>query len=132
MQVKTGSMENAISVDDIVIEKIIKNKNEIKVNDIVTYKKDNYLITHRVKKVLDNTIITQGDANNTEDEPIEKKEVVAKTIKVIHNVAIWKKVFKTKSVYIPLLLTLIMFIITISIKDEKKVEELDEKKEKKE
>ena len=128
MQVKTGSMEKAIYVDDIVIEKILKKSDEIVENDIITYKKDGLLITHRVKKIKNDEIITKGDANNSEDEPISKDNVIGKTIIVIHDIAIWKKVFTTKNVYIPMIITVILFMITFLIKD-KETEDINEKKE---
>ena len=141
LQVKTGSMEDTIHVNDIVIEKILKDKNNIKVNDIISYKEENYIITHRVIEVRDDKIITKGDANNAEDDPIAKDAVIGKVTKIVPNISIWIDVFKNKSVFSLAIITIILFIITFSIKTdeekedkkakEEKVEESNEKKDEK-
>lgn len=78
--VATGSMSGTIEVNDVVI---VKLQDDIKVNDIITYKgDDNEFITHRVVKKIGNQIITQGDVNNTEDDPITKSDVVG-TVKLV-------------------------------------------------
>ena len=76
-EVETGSMEDGIHPGDYVL--IYKKKN-YKVGDIVTYKKDNYYITHRIIKEDSKGVITKGDANNTEDEKIKKDSIVGKVI----------------------------------------------------
>lgn len=79
--VATGSMSGTIEVNDVVIVKIGEEAN---INDIITYKTDDgEFITHRVVKKIDNQIITQGDVNNTEDEPISKEDIVGKVTMVI-------------------------------------------------
>ena len=65
-EVQTGSMKPAISPSDVIIVKSDKNPN---VNDIITYKKDNDFITHRVVEKSGNNYITKGDANKDEDLP---------------------------------------------------------------
>ena len=70
--VLTGSMEPKINIGDIVI---IKETNDIKVNDIVSFKIDNSIITHRVTDIRHDdennlTFITKGDANNGYDNEI--------------------------------------------------------------
>lgn len=88
LSAETGSMSPTIEKGDIVI---IKIGDEIKENDIITYKKDNVLITHRISKINENTIIAKGDYNNTDDVPIQKEQVVGKVVFIVNNVEIWKK-----------------------------------------
>lgn len=77
-EVETGSMEHGIHVGDYVL---ISKKNEYVVGDIVTYKKDNYFITHRIIKSIDgDKVITKGDANNAADEEISMNAIVGKVI----------------------------------------------------
>lgn len=77
-EVETGSMEQGIHVGDYVL---ICRKNEYVVGDIVTYKKDDYYVTHRIiKSINGNKVITKGDANNTEDEEISIHAIVGKVI----------------------------------------------------
>lgn len=72
--VATGSMSGTIEVNDVVIVKLNK---EASVGDIITYQtEDGAFITHRVVKEIGSQLITQGDVNNTEDDPISKEDMV--------------------------------------------------------
>lgn len=77
-RVVTGSMEDTIKVNDYIIVKKTKN---VKVNDIVTFEKDGSFITHRIIKKDGNEIITKGDANNAEDDPITKDMILGKYVR---------------------------------------------------
>jgi signal peptidase I len=76
-EVKTGSMEDGIHAGDYIL--IIK-KNNYKVGDVVTYKKDGYHVTHRIIKKYSNKVITKGDANNIADEEIKASKIIGKVI----------------------------------------------------
>ena len=77
-EVETGSMESGIHVGDYVL---ICRKNEYVVGDIVTYRKDHYYVTHRIiKSINGDKVITKGDANNVEDDEIDKSAIVGKVI----------------------------------------------------
>jgi len=115
-QVKTGSMSGTMEIGDIIVVKLTK---DVKENDIVTYQQDNILITHRIIEKQGEDIITKGDANNKEDDPIKSDDIIGKVEYTLKNVEIWKKVFKTPEVYTLIIITLILFGITISIKDKK-------------
>ena len=114
LSTETGSMAPTIEKGDIVI---IKIGDEIRENDIITYKKNNVLITHRIMNIDGDTIIAKGDYNNTEDDPITKSQVIGKTVFIVHNVEIWKKVFTDMHVIIPVVITIILFILMISYKE---------------
>jgi len=116
-EVKTGSMSGTMEIGDIIIVKIT---NDVKKDDIVTYEEEQSLITHRIIDIKENTITTKGDANNTQDEPIEKERVIGKVVHIFKNIEIWKNVFKSPQVYLPVIATLILFGITISIGEKKK------------
>lgn len=67
----SGSMEPNISINDLVIIKEV-DKSEIKKGDIVSFKINGEIITHRVINVETDTngeplYTTQGDANNIQD-----------------------------------------------------------------
>ena len=76
-KIGSGSMEPSLKVEDIII---IKENDNYKENDIITYKKDEEYITHRIISIKENIVITKGDANNTEDDPISKQDIVGKYI----------------------------------------------------
>ena len=78
-EVETGSMEDGIHAGDYVL---IYRKNIYNIGDVITYKKDGYYITHRIVKKHKTGIVTKGDANNTEDDPIKVSSIVGKVILV--------------------------------------------------
>ena len=80
LKVATGSMVDTININDLIIVKITKDVDK---GDIITYKKHNELITHRIIKKDGNTIITKGDANNIEDEPITIDNIIGKVVVII-------------------------------------------------
>lgn len=123
-QVATGSMSRTIEVGDIIIVKITSDVAE---DDIIVFKQDGNIITHRLIEINDNSLITRGDANNTEDNPIQKNDVIGKVIKIIPNVAIWKKVFLEKEVYISIIVTIFLFGIAFSYDEKEKIEEKNDK-----
>lgn len=111
---ETGSMSPTMEIGDVVIVKIGEQVQE---KDIITYKKDNSFITHRIVKIEGNSIIAKGDNNNTQDEEITQDAVVGKVVFIINNVEIWKNVFSDINVIIPIIITLILFVILICYKE---------------
>lgn len=81
--IMTGSMEPTISKGSLVIDKV-KNYGDIKDGDIVTFKGENTITTHRVYKVIDGgqRFITKGDANNAEDPGFRDKKDILGVVKV--------------------------------------------------
>ena len=112
---ETGSMATAIEKGDIVIVKL--GEQNFKKKDIITYKNENVFITHRIKEINENTLITKGDNNNTEDEPINKEMVIGKVVYIINNVEVWKKVFSDFQVIVPVCVTIILFILLVLYKE---------------
>ena len=111
--IKTGSMEDNIHVGDYIL---ILHKEKYKVGDVVTYRKDNYLITHRIIKIDNDDIVTKGDANNIEDEKINKDEIVGK---VILNGGILNIIINYKFVIVSIIL--FIYIISYYIDKDKEV-----------
>lgn len=70
-------MEPTLKTNSLII---VKESDSYKVNDIVTYKLDGEYITHRIIEINDDSIITQGDANNAADEAISKDMIVGKVV----------------------------------------------------
>lgn len=79
----TGSMEPAVSVNDMVV---IHEQESYEPGDIVSYQSGSMLVTHRVTAVTDGGYITRGDANNTDDGEIAKEAVVGRVVLVIPKV----------------------------------------------
>lgn len=110
-EIKTGSMAKTLNIYDVIIVKITKDVNE---NDIITFKKDNELITHRIMEIDGEKIITKGDANNTEDEEITKDAVIGKVVSILPRAGICAKVFTEPNVLISIFITLILIGLAIS------------------
>ena len=116
-EVATGSMSGTIEAEDLIIVELTNN---VKKNDIITFKSNDSFITHRVIEVRDNILITKGDSNNSVDNPINKKQVIGKVIKVIPGVGVWKEVLSTPKVTIAILATLIIFSIALNNSEAKR------------
>ena len=71
--ISTESMEPEIKKGDAIIIKKV-DEEQLKVNDIITFKIDEEVITHRIVQINDNgtekTYVTKGDNNNVEDHEI--------------------------------------------------------------
>ncbi len=115
-QVKTGSMSGTMEIGDVIIVKLTKN---IEQNDIITYEQENVLITHRIIKKEGENLVTKGDSNNVEDDPITTEKVIGKVVYIFKNVEIWKSVLKTPEVYILIITTMVLFVITSLIENKK-------------
>ena len=70
-------MQPEIGVGDLII---VAPSGEYSVGDIVTYKTNNSYVTHRIREMNSDEIITQGDANNAADLPVARSAVVGKCI----------------------------------------------------
>ncbi len=111
--VATGSMEPAISQNDVIL---VKKQDNYKLNDIITFKKDKDFITHRIIKINDTYITTKGDANNAIDVAITQDVIIGKVIKIYENAGIWQKILTTPQVVVMIFVTLILFDLAFSYK----------------
>ncbi|MRZ81797.1 signal peptidase I [Paeniclostridium sordellii] len=79
--VLSGSMEPEFYPGDMVVTKH-KDKANINVNDIVTYRdNEGVIITHRIIEETDEGYITKGDNNNVKDAGILKEENIIGKVK---------------------------------------------------
>ena len=111
--VATGSMEPAISQNDIII---IKDKKDYEINEIITFKSDNAYITHRIVDKRGDVFVTKGDANNTKDVEIDRSAIIGKVVKILPNAAVWQRIFSSPKVIIAIFATLILFDFAFSYK----------------
>lgn len=75
--VLSGSMEPAVSVDDLVV---IKAGTDYAVGDVVAYNDGYATILHRIVELDENSAVTKGDANNVADEPISRTAIIGKMV----------------------------------------------------
>ena len=115
-QVITGSMSNTINPQDIVI---VKLTDDVKTHDIITFRVGDDFVTHRIIGNEEDKIITRGDANNSQDAPITKDQIVGKVVFIISNVAIWINVIKEPVVIAAIIISIIV-IKLLFFKENKK------------
>lgn len=104
----SGSMEPNLNIGDIVLIKQT-NEEQIKVNDIISYREGQNVITHRVIEITQEDkkkkYITKGDNNNTKDSnPIEYKNIEGKYIGKIKYIGYLVIFVKNKIVIISIIL----------------------------
>ena len=128
-QVATGSMKDYINEGDVVIVKINSDYNE---GDVITYISGKDFVTHRVVEKNDDYVITKGDNNNTNDNPIDKSLVLGKVTSIIPNFRAIKQVLLSPKVIVLIFITLfcLSLLFSYSGNKEKNSEKLKNKNEK--
>lgn len=121
-EVATGSMKPTIQIGDVVIVKITKDVNE---NDIIVYIDGDDIITHRLVEKSEDNIVTRGDANNSEDKPIQENMIIGQVIKIVPQLGTWQNILSSPEV-LALIIVLIIILSIIYIYTSKSEEE-DEK-----
>ena len=114
-EITTGSMSGTIEVNDAILVKVTQ---DVKNDDIITFINDGEIITHRIIAEKDNELFTKGDANNGEDMPIQKSSVIGKVIKILPKFGIWVKVITDTKVIGSIIITMTLFGMAISSKDD--------------
>ena len=110
-EVGSGSMSPTILSKDAIIVKI---HDDYKINDIITFYYQDSVVTHRVVKVLDDKVVTKGDANNINDLSINRSGVIGKVVFIGRHAGIWKKVLTSPRVVLLVIITLLLLIVTFS------------------
>ena len=110
-EVQTGSMADTINAGDWILVQLTKN---IKLNDIITFKKDDNFITHRVIGIYNKTYVTMGDANTAKDDPITEDQIVGKVTHTFAKFGILRKTLFNPIILLTLIATL--FICNIIFK----------------
>ncbi len=133
--VLSGSMETQIYAGDIAVIKTV-DKNQIKENDIIAFKKDETVITHRIVKIEEkdgNKIFyTKGDNNNDIDQDTvsldEIEGIYQFKISGLGNVAMYLQTPTgiVSCLSIPIAIMIVMQIVTY-INENKKTKEVKNK-----
>lgn len=88
----SGSMEPVMSTGDLIL---VHETNNYEVDDVVVFQEGSTLITHRIVSMNEDEIITKGDANNAEDNPIALGNIRGEVILCIPMVGNIVNVLKT-------------------------------------
>ena len=122
--VLSGSMEDRLSVDDLVM---IKATDTYQVDDIVLYQEGDSLVIHRIIEIDGDTVTTKGDANNVADEPINKSQIKGVLVYDIAGLGAVVNLLKQPvSVFILLAAALLLTELSYRKEKDKDTEELDE------
>lgn len=111
----TGSMVDAIHIDDYVFVKLTKNVSE---NDVISFKSNGIVVTHRIIKIDNDKIITKGDANNVIDKAITIDNVIGKVVYIGKGYGTILKTLSTPIVFITLFATILLFSYYFSLNKE--------------
>ncbi len=129
-RVASGSMEPYLKVGDFIV---LKKQAQYDAGDVVTYDVNNeYVVTHRIVLINGNEITTKGDANNTNDDPINDKQIIGKVILKIHSLNYIRYLLTKPVIWILILFIGIIIIILFSSKKENKRRRRHRSKRKKE
>ena len=125
--VLSGSMEPAISIDDLII---IRASDSFEVGDVVVYQNGRVPVVHRIVAMDGQTVITRGDANNTNDDPMDISLVKGKVIAAIPHVGKVVRLLKTPLATILLIAGAVLTVeLPYQKEKDKKEEELERIKE---
>lgn len=113
--VLSGSMEPTLSVDDLIVVKKFDDT-EYKVDDVIVFQEGKSCTVHRIIAINDDgTLLTQGDANNVADEPIDYKQIKGKVIMSVPGAGKVIDIIKSPFVVIAFII-IIFFLIERSYK----------------
>lgn len=122
--VLSGSMEPALSTNDLVI---VTQQSEYNKGDIVVYQDGSSLVIHRIISIDKNQVITQGDANNTADQPIDVSLVKGKAVASFPFVGALIRFLKSPVGFILVIIAAIVFLELPYLRERKRINEEQER-----
>ncbi len=113
--VMSGSMSPTLEVGDLVI---VRETESYEVGDVVVYRSGSKLIVHRIIALDGDRVVTQGQANNVADPPIDSSAIQGKVVAHVPGLGLAVNALKTP---VGILLILIAaFVLTeLSFRREK-------------
>ena len=118
--VLSGSMEPALSVNDLVF---VREQDSYETGDIVVYQDEGSLVIHRIISLDKNEVITQGDANNTADSPIDISLIKGKAVASLPFVGAAAQFLKTPVGFILVIIVSIALFEMPYLKQRKKADD---------
>ncbi len=113
--VLTGSMEPTIGINDLIV---VEKTNDYEVGDIVVFQDKHQLVVHRIISIDGETIVTAGDANDGNDDPINIAAIQGEVVKIIPFLGLVLKIIKNPIVIL-LITGLAVLLLVLSYKKEK-------------
>ena len=125
-EVASGSMQPTLQINDVILIKVTQEN--LKKDDIIAFRGEEAIITHRILFIDGDVITVKGDNNDVVDKPITKKQVIGKVIKVFPELGIWKKVLTEPKILFAIFITLLLFDFALSYGDKSKTKEMQTKR----
>ena len=91
--VLTGSMEPEFYAGDLIV--VVKD-DDYAVDDIIVFQRNQKAVTHRIVAFDGDRVITRGDANTLDDEPIDRNTIKGKVLFAIPKLGYLISFMKTK------------------------------------
>lgn len=79
--ITSGSMWPVLKVNDLILMKGI-TADQAQIGQIIVYQSGKGYVIHRLIRLQDGKLITQGDANDVEDAPVSPSQVVGRIVYV--------------------------------------------------
>ena len=109
-RVISGSMQPALQIGDVII---VKKSNNYSERDIITYSKGLTTITHRIIAINNDEVITKGDANEVDDKPINKEQIVGKFFFRISNFSLFSIILSKNVIYLIMIFLLVLIFLLV-------------------
>ena len=122
--VLSGSMEPTLSVNDLVI---VHEQSDYKVDDIVVYQDESILVIHKIVSIDGDVVVTKGDANDVEDQPISTSDIKGKAVFHLPFIGALIRFLKTPVGLILIIAAAIVLFELPHLQDRKKAAEEQEK-----
>ena len=122
--VLSGSMEPEFSKGDLIV---VAEADSYSERDIVVFQDGHSLVVHRIIEIDGEKIITQGDANNAADDPIEASAIKGKVLFHIDKLGSIVSFFKTP-VGTVLLIVAAVALVEIPRRREKDADDAEKQK----
>ena len=125
-------MEPSIHFGDVILVKKCK-ENKLNIGDIITFKNNNEVITHRILEIEKNEgketlYITKGDNNNTEDiGKVTFSSIIGKSVLIIPYLGKIIMAIDNKLIFLIIIL-IILILVFMKIQKQEKIENRREKK----
>lgn len=120
----SGSMKPTLQVNDIIITKQAK-ANDYQKGDIITFKQNNKVISHRIVQVINTkqskVFVTKGDNNKIEDSDyVSPEQIYGKVIFHIPKIGKIVEYIQNKAGFARVILIVIIVFVLICLRDDKK------------
>ena len=117
-------MQPTLNIDDVILVKRCDIR-ELNKNDIITFTKDEKIISHRIVKIIekekDRNFVTKGDINEVEDVGfVHKDQSYGRVIFNIPKLGKLLNFIQNKEGFVRAAILVIIVFVLICMKDEKK------------